>query len=625
MQNKTSLVFDQAQRYAKIKKENEELLYSTLKLYQQHGKIDDPNLIATILDSLQTIEFFKSNCPEGMKLADFVSNAIKYFKYEQYDYGSPIFHYGEYGDKMFILLKGEVYVFGPKPQDEINKEMEQLKQQEEGELVIKGQKRQLTTNVDNLLKIQDSRYYKDGVLLYQKIFQYYSGQCFGDVALTSDKPRSATIIVSSEKVYCLSMRRNDFKIIFQKSIQQARNTIEFFMRIFPGALQFNLSKFIQYLRPVVFQSKTILWQIGDEPQFFFIIVTGRVELYKYMDLDTLTGKSKINDEIKQGLFVGKQQYKAKIVLSQLAEGNIVGQEELLEDFQKRQYYCEVVDITNAYYMEASDFRAIKGNHQDIIDCLRERATINKDYISKRKQLILHNFKNYDSYLNTLTQNQTNKEQKLKEIFSVPNKDNKSNSLCVRSQKQIKGSQNEILQQHIAFDQKRKLVEPQEKTELRFIINNNNLSYIRERLLRQQQPDRNSPSPQKHVKNKVLISQILKKYQNKKVLHEKKDKKRKSIFVTSSQSSIGQTVETENSVDLLRQRQRTSILRPSYVQLRGRKQSGEKSNNNNTTTIINLTEVETRTHQQTMHQITNVTRMTPNSTKFFKTIRSISGK
>ncbi|CAD8090487.1 unnamed protein product [Paramecium sonneborni] len=624
MQNKTSLLFDQAARHAKIKKENEEQLYPALKLYQQYGKIDDHNLIATILDSLQTIEFFKKNCPEGMKLSDFVGNAIKYFKFEQYDYGSPIFHYGEYGDKMFIILKGEVCVFGPKPQEEINKEIELIKLQDEGELVIKGQKRQLTTNIDNLLKIQDSRYYKDGVLLYQKIFQYYSGQCFGDVALTSDKPRSATIIVSSEKVYCLSMRRNDFKVIFQKSIQQARNTIEYFMKIFPGALQFNLSKFIQYLRPIVFQSKTVLWSIGDEPQFFLIIVSGSVELYKYMDIGTLTGKQKFQDDIQQGLFIGKQQYKAKIVLSQLAEGNIVGQEELLEDSQKRQYYCETLDITNAYYMEASDFKAIQGNHQDIIDCLKERANINKDYINKRKQLILHNFKIYDQFLNTLNSNNINKEQKLKEIFQT-NKDNKSNSLCVRSQKQIKGTQNEILQQHIVFDQNRKLVEPQEKSELRFIINNNNLSYIRERIDRQQQTQKNSQSPQKHVKNKVIISQILKKYQNKKMLHEKKDRKRKSIFVTSSQSSIGQTVETENSVDFMKQKQRTSILRPSFIKIRGRKQSGEKSNNNNITTTINLTEIETRTNQYTVHQVTNMTHLTPNSTKYFKTIRSISGK
>lgn len=34
-----------------------------------------------------------------------------------------------------------------------------------------------------------------------------------------------------------------------------------------------------------------------------------------------------------------------------------------------------------------------------------------------------------------------------------------------------------------------------------------------------------------------------------MLHEKKDKKRKSIFITASQSSI----ETENSVEMMRQR------------------------------------------------------------------------
>ncbi|CAD8100551.1 unnamed protein product [Paramecium primaurelia] len=613
-QNKT-LIFDQAARHARIKKENEEHLSQTLKLYQEYGKIENNELIETVIDSLSTIEFFKQNCPEGMKLSEFVTNAIKYFQFEQYDYGQPIFHYGEYGDKMYIILKGEVGVFGPRPLDDINRDIEQVKKLEEIELV-KVQKKQVTVNFDNLLKMQGDKYYKDGVLLYQKIFQYYSGQSFGDVALTSDKPRSASIIVYSEKAFCITMRRNDFKLIFQKSIQQARNTIDYFMKIFPGTLKFNISKFIQYLRPIVFHSKTILWQIGDEPQFFFIIVTGRVQLYKYFDRDTLMGKKKNQNLSYDKLYLSKQSNKQKIILSQLSDGSIIGQEELIEDLPQRKYCCEVVDNTNAYYMEQSDFRAIQGNHPDIMDCLRERIQINKDYINKRQRLILDNFKNYDDYLTSLNHN-LNSQSQMKDLFlNINNK-----QICIRSQKNLKVSQNEILLQHIDYDQKRKSLEPEEESELRFIINNNNLQQIRDRFVRQQQNERECLSQQKQAHNRKLITQILKKYQYKKIQHEKKDRKRNSIFITSSQTSIGQTIETENSVEILRQQQmqRSSVIIPTHVKLRARKQSNQKSYNNNQT-LVNLTEMESRTHQQT-----NITHITPSTCKFFKTIRSISGK
>ncbi|CAD8189263.1 unnamed protein product [Paramecium octaurelia] len=613
-QNKT-LIFDQAARHARIKKENEEQLSQALKLYQEFGKIENNELIATVIDSLSTIEFFKQNCPEGMKLSEFVANAIKYFQFEQYDYGQPIFHYGEYGDKMYIILKGEVGVFGPRPLDDIIRDMEQLKKQEEVELV-KVQKKQLTVNFDNLLKMQGEKYFKDGVLLYQKIFQYYSGQSFGDVALTSDKPRSASIIVYSEKAFCITMRRNDFKQIFQKSIQQARNTIDYFMKIFPGTLKFNISKFIQYLRPIIFHSKTILWQIGDEPQFFFIIVTGRVQLYKYFDQDTLMGKKKNQNLSHDKLYLAKQSHKSKIILSQLSDGSIIGQEELIEDLPYRKYCCEVVDNTSAYYMEQSDFRAIQGNHPDIMECLRERVQINKDYIDKRQRLILENFKNYDDYLSSLN-NKLSSQSQLKDLFlNINNK-----QICIRSQKNLKVSQNEILLQHIDYDQKRKSLEQEEESELRFIINNNNLQQIRDRFVRQQQNERDCLSQQKQAHNRKLITQILKQYQYKKIQHEKKDRKRNSIFITSSQTSIGQTIETENSIDILRQQQlqRSSVIIPTHVKLRARKQSTQKSYNNNQT-LNNLTEIESRTHQQT-----NITHITPSTCKFFKTIRSISGK
>ncbi|CAD8109492.1 unnamed protein product [Paramecium sonneborni] len=613
-QNKT-LIFDQAARHARIKKENEEQLSQALKLYQEFGKMENNDLIATVIDSLSTIEFFKQNCPEGMKLTEFITNAIKYFQFEQYDYGQPIFHYGEYGDKMYIILKGEVGVFGPRPLDDINRDLEQLKKPEEIELIVKIQKRLQTVNFDNILKMQDERYYKDGVLLYQKIFQYYSGQSFGDVALTSDKPRSASIIVYSEKAYCISMRRNDFKLIFQKSIQQARNTIDYFMKIFPGTLKFNISKFIQYLRPIVFHSKTILWQIGDEPQFFFIIVTGRVQLYKYIDKDTLMGKKKNLSISYEKLNQNKQQHKQKIILSQLSDGSIIGQEELLEDLPQRKYCCEVVDNTNAYYMEHSDFKAIQGNHPDIMDCLKERVIINRDYINKRQLLIFENLKNHDQYLSTLDNNQNNESQFKEQFFN-----NNYKQICVRSQKNFKASQNEILLQHIDYDQKRKSLEPEEESELRFIINNNNLQQIRERFARQQQNDRECLSQQKLTQNRKLITQILKKYQFKKIQHEKRDKKRNSIFITCSQSTVGQTIETENSSELLKQyqMQRSQII-PTYVKLRERKQLNQKSHFGSHN-LVNSTEIESRTHQQT-----NITYITPITCKFFKTLRSISGK
>lgn len=50
--------------------------------------------------------------------------------------------------------------------------------------------------------------------------------------------------------------------------------------------------------------------MGDEPSFFFIIVTGRVELFKYIGKEAISGKKQQDDR----LFIGKQEHKSKIIV-----------------------------------------------------------------------------------------------------------------------------------------------------------------------------------------------------------------------------------------------------------------------------------------------------------------------
>jgi hypothetical protein len=69
-----------------------------------------------------------------------------------------------------------------------------------------------------------------------------------------------------------------------------------------------------------------------------------------------------------------------------------------------------------------------------VDCLKERAKINRDYINKRKSLIMENMKNYEGYLNSLNTNKSNKSNLFKSNIR-----GKSLSNCVRSQKQLANS------------------------------------------------------------------------------------------------------------------------------------------------------------------------------------------
>jgi hypothetical protein len=52
------------------------------------------------------------------------------------------------------------------------------------------------------------------------------------------------------------------------------------MKLFSGVSKFTVTKFIQYFRTITFPSQAILWKEGDEPKFFFLIMKGRVELFR---------------------------------------------------------------------------------------------------------------------------------------------------------------------------------------------------------------------------------------------------------------------------------------------------------------------------------------------------------
>lgn len=64
------------------------------------------------------------------------------------------------------------------------------------------------------------------------------------MALTSDKPRTASIVVLSDELHVLSMNRQDFKSVGEKSIKEKNQTFEYFLSIFVGVSKFIVTKFV---------------------------------------------------------------------------------------------------------------------------------------------------------------------------------------------------------------------------------------------------------------------------------------------------------------------------------------------------------------------------------------------
>ncbi len=68
------------------------------------------------------------------------------------------------------------------------------------------------------------------------------------------------------------------------------------MKIFDTIGKFTITKFIQYFKEISFNTSTVIWQEGDEPTFFFVLVEGKVELYKYISEESNAKKKVLMKE-----------------------------------------------------------------------------------------------------------------------------------------------------------------------------------------------------------------------------------------------------------------------------------------------------------------------------------------
>ncbi|CAD8074258.1 unnamed protein product [Paramecium primaurelia] len=501
MKNKRSLIQEQQPDHDTIRRQNEITLQPTIQVYKMYTQLHTAAQAEQVADSLSTIEFMQKHCDKNMKVREFAMYAAQFFKYEHYNFGQAIMNQGEYGDRFYILLHGEVGVYIKRSVEDIEQELDFITQQSSetnigGNLLKKKKTIQLPqfNRFDLALRMlkENPIYFNSDVPLFKKVWQYYSGQCFGDQALILDQPRSASVIVVSEEAHLISMNKHDYKLVCDKQIQEQNLKIEYFMKLFNGASKFTVSKFIQNLRTINFASQTILWKEGEEPKFYFLIQKGRVELFRHIYDDTNTQSN--------------TKKKKKIVLSQLSDNAFVGQEEIIDSLPQRLYSCQVLDNTIAYYMEATEFNNLKKNFPDIVKLLKDKSNLIQEYMSNRQAKIISILQQHDKAQNSQSQQlQITERKTIQEIFKNP--DERPDKNDIRSQKPRVLLQSEIAHQNMIYHLKKLPNDPKTKF---LMLDKEMIDQIRDRVSRKIQTNAEKKIRIKTTSlddNQILINRV----------------------------------------------------------------------------------------------------------------------
>lgn len=97
-----------------------------------------------------------------------------------------------------------------------------------------GKKDQQQIESESILIVNEKRsnYFltdHPAIAKFHKVFEYRAGENFGELALTIDQTRAASIICTTESVHLLSMTKSDFKKLSEKQIMMMSAKIDYYM------------------------------------------------------------------------------------------------------------------------------------------------------------------------------------------------------------------------------------------------------------------------------------------------------------------------------------------------------------------------------------------------------------
>lgn len=147
----------------------------------------------------------------------------------------------------------------------------------------------ISTNENDLNLFQNyflnySQYFKNNKFLFKRINNLSEKQCFGELAISNNKPRTATIL-ANEDLELLSITKNDFCNFFQKNINEFQKKVEFFGNLIKNIegkdfknSSSSLMRFGYYFDFIEYSANRIIFLENDMSDGLYFIENGEIEV-----------------------------------------------------------------------------------------------------------------------------------------------------------------------------------------------------------------------------------------------------------------------------------------------------------------------------------------------------------
>ena len=308
------------------------------------------NDIQAVVEAIKTIKFFQDLKREDVDFDDFLVSIYEVLNHEHFHKQEAVFHFGERGTKFYVIIKGSVDVYVPKSREEIEKSLVEKKEnghwkrrlsrfrnsisqepapEKNGGVsnresmrdgsperrrketmssqfsndvqkppVSKRQQRRKTIEVARELEMfagmnEKGMYVEEGILRFKKVRNLNVGDTFGEVALSSDMARSATVIASKD-LQVLTLSKMAYKKIFEYLERNLKQKWRFFSEITENSSQETVLGFCYGFKEKSFRYGQTLFHQGQFPQNIFILRDGEIQIVKYEEQGNNGANDKLN-------------------------------------------------------------------------------------------------------------------------------------------------------------------------------------------------------------------------------------------------------------------------------------------------------------------------------------------
>jgi CRP-like cAMP-binding protein len=217
---------------------------------------------------------------------------------------------------------------------------------------------------------------KDGKKDYSLLAVLGPGDCFGELALLNNKPRSACIFTREKCSFGVLERHDYLRILGKLHEYRLSQKVDFLHRqpAFSSWTKTSLQKLSFYFKERQYKRKQALFRSGQFAEEVYVVKSGEFQLYRGVKV-AMPRRFHLSKEVETAL------HSAEVTV--LGTGEMLGDQEVLH-IRCFAYTCVCASLeAEVFYMSKSDFLMKVGSEETATDTLRTLDGLKETYRSDR--------------------------------------------------------------------------------------------------------------------------------------------------------------------------------------------------------------------------------------------------